>query len=178
MYFRVLNYAIRWIANIVCCTSCFSGVNDHGPFPENYSKHETVTAFWKLTMKTFAARASVLDGWSLLSTDRKVNDTDQSVKVSCRAWNGYRILNANHEDPCDERTSVLHGWSLRDERVNEDSCRARALATVSFNLAPVFFLHEPPVDGLDFPFCSTCDNRHGACHYCRKISWYTPPAWD
>ena len=25
------------------------------------------------------------------------------------------------------------------------------------------------------PLCSRCDNRHGACHFCRGLDWCTPP---
>jgi len=27
------------------------------------------------------------------------------------------------------------------------------------------------------PLCSTCDNQHDSCHYCRGLSWAAPPPW-
>lgn len=31
--------------------------------------------------------------------------------------------------------------------------------------------------GQHTPLCSTCDNTHNACHFCRGQKWCTPPPW-
>ena len=31
--------------------------------------------------------------------------------------------------------------------------------------------------GQRTPLCSECDNRKLACHFCRGLSWRTPPEW-
>ena len=31
--------------------------------------------------------------------------------------------------------------------------------------------------GQHTPLCTCCENRHGKCHYCRRVQWCTPFAW-
>ena len=30
-------------------------------------------------------------------------------------------------------------------------------------------------DGQHTPLCSTCDDKHSMCHFCRGLMWTTPP---
>ena len=37
---------------------------------------------------------------------------------------------------------------------------------------------EKWADGQMTPLCTNCDNRQGACHFCRGLSWCTPPQFN
>ncbi len=43
-----------------------------------------------------------------------------------------------------------------------------------FCLASLRIPDEQWADGQATPLCSTCDNRHGACHFCRGLTWCMP----
>ena len=37
---------------------------------------------------------------------------------------------------------------------------------------------EEWADGQMTPLCTNCDKKHGACHFCRRLSWCTPPPFN
>ena len=45
-------------------------------------------------------------------------------------------------------------------------------------MAVTWIPSESWVQGQRTPLCSSCDWRLGACHFCRKVCWATPPKWQ
>ena len=44
-------------------------------------------------------------------------------------------------------------------------------------MAVMWIPSECWLQGQRTPLCSSCDWRLGACHFCRKVCWATPPMW-
>ena len=45
-------------------------------------------------------------------------------------------------------------------------------------MAATWIPNESWAQGQRTPLCSSCDWRFGACHFCRKVCWATPPKWQ
>jgi hypothetical protein len=155
-----------------------AGATEHGGPQFMWSQDETMAAF-----KAEKLRSGYKAGDAIQMTTER----------------GYFVDDDDDDDDDDDKPPVtcLIGGAVRDGGMEvlaygEESDLLRACAdcgqvtgrfceTLSGDgdcMAATWIPNESWAQGQRTPLCSSCDWRLGACHFCRKVCWATPPKWQ